>query len=70
MEGRDRWNARVNSPEQMTLEDIVMEKYAVIHAFATLKMSVPGRAFWMYEMATEPTARRPRKVTLSTVFTS
>jgi hypothetical protein len=46
----------------MTLEDIVMQKYAVIHDFATVKMSVPGRALSMYTMATEPTARGPGKV--------
>jgi hypothetical protein len=32
-------------------------------------MLVPGRALWMYDIATEPTARRPEKVTLSTVLT-
>ena len=54
---KDEMRCEGSSPEQMTLEDIVMQKYAVIHDFATVKMSAPGRALSMYQMATEPTAR-------------
>jgi hypothetical protein len=47
---------KICSPEQMTLVDMVSEKYAVIQDFATWKMSVPGRAFAINVLVTHATA--------------